>query len=180
VEITRVEGDPALKETDRVDLQGVVGAIVHDCELEAGLKGCSLEVEGRLAGVVEGNPELLRRAVENVVRNAVRHSPDGAVVWMGLSEMDGDALISVRDFGTGVPEEALTRIFDPFFRVEKARDAKSGGSGLGLSIAKRAVLLHRGEIWARNAGPGLEVTIRIPLLVDGSEVPVLEGVGRAG
>ncbi|HEY9126192.1 MAG TPA: ATP-binding protein [Acidobacteriaceae bacterium] len=99
--------------------------------------------------------------MENGIRNAVRHAPQGSVICLSLSGTDEVAVIAVRDFGTGVPEESLARIFDPFFRVEKARDMKSGGSGLGLSIAKRAVLLHRGEIWADNAGPGLAVKIRL-------------------
>ena len=71
--------------------------------------------------------------------------------------------IAIRDYGPGVPEDALTRIFDPFFRVEEARDAMGGGSGLGLSIAKRAVQVHHGTITAENASPGLRVQIRIPL-----------------
>jgi signal transduction histidine kinase len=71
--------------------------------------------------------------------------------------------IAIRDYGPGVPEGTLTRIFDPFFRVEEARDALGGGSGLGLSIAKRAVQVHHGTITAENASPGLRVQIRIPL-----------------
>jgi signal transduction histidine kinase len=72
-------------------------------------------------------------------------------------------MIAVRDYGPGVPEDALTKIFDPFFRVEEARDATGGGSGLGLSIAKRAVQVHHGAITAENASPGLRVQITIPL-----------------
>ena len=73
------------------------------------------------------------------------------------------AIIAVRDYGPGVPEDALTQIFNPFFRVEEARDATGGGSGLGLSIAKRAVQVHHGTITAENASPGLRVEITIPL-----------------
>jgi signal transduction histidine kinase len=68
----------------------------------------------------------------------------------------------VRDYGPGVPAEALDRLFDTFFRVEPARAANGGGSGLGLSIAKRAVQLHRGTIEAENASPGLRIRITIP------------------
>ena len=77
--------------------------------------------------------------------------------------MQTAATISIRDFGPGVPDEALSRIFDPFFRVEEARNTNGGGSGLGLSIAKRAVHVHRGNITAENATPGLRVIIAIPL-----------------
>jgi signal transduction histidine kinase len=80
-----------------------------------------------------------------------------------LGEDAKDAHITVRDYGPGVPDNATKRIFDPFFRVEEARNATGGGSGLGLSIAKRAVCVHHGSIVAENATPGLRVTIVIPL-----------------
>jgi len=101
--------------------------------------------------------------VENVLRNAIRYSPEKAAIELHLSEDEGDAHITIRDYGPGVPEDAIMRIFDPFFRVEEARNTNGGGSGLGLSIAKRAVCVHRGTITAKNAMPGLQVTIAIPL-----------------
>jgi two-component system sensor histidine kinase CpxA len=109
---------------------------------------------------------LLRRALENVVRNAIRYTPQHSSIDVTVAEDDGAATIAVRDFGPGVPEDALTRIFDPFFRVEESRDANSGGSGLGLSIAKRAVQVHHGFIAAENASPGLRVQIKIPLVTE--------------
>ena len=118
-------------------------------------------MEGRLSEVV-GDRELLRRAVENVLRNAIRYSPEHANIDLTLAENSHAAIITVRDYGAGVPEESLTQIFEPFFRVEAARDEQSGGLGLGLSIAARAIRLHRGTITARNASPGLQVQIRIP------------------
>jgi signal transduction histidine kinase len=71
-------------------------------------------------------------------------------------------VISVRDYGFGVPDEFLTTIFEPFVRVEGDRSRSSGGVGLGLSIARRAIDLHHGKIEARNAGPGLDVVIELP------------------
>ena len=112
-----------------------------------------------------GNRELLRRAIENVVRNGIRYSPERSVVSISVVENGSDAIIAVRDHGPGVPAETLTRIFDPFYRVEEARNSNGGGSGLGLSIAKRAVELHHGSIVARNASPGLRVEITIPLVL---------------
>jgi signal transduction histidine kinase len=79
------------------------------------------------------------------------------------------ATITIRDYGTGVPDEALTRIFNPFFRVDNDRSRTSGGVGLGLAIARRAIDLHRGHIEAQNAGPGLRVLIEVPLGVNGAE-----------
>ena len=71
-------------------------------------------------------------------------------------------IVSVRDYGSGVPADDLARIFDPFFRVESARDDLSGGVGLGLAIAQRAVRIHHGEILAENAVPGLRVIVNLP------------------
>jgi len=111
-----------------------------------------------------GSRELLRRAVENVLRNAIRYSPEKCAIQLSAIQTERDAVIEVRDYGPGVPEDALTRIFDPFFRVEEARNPIGGGSGLGLSIAKRAVQVHHGCIVAENASPGLRVRIKIPLV----------------
>ena len=97
------------------------------------------------------------------MRNGIRYSPERSTIELSIEEDDRVATIAVRDYGPGVPSNALARIFDPFFRVETARDTNGGGSGLGLSIAKRAIQLHRGAISAQNASPGLRVQITIPI-----------------
>jgi len=163
VEITFIEGDPAVQGTGIVRAEDIVDEVIRDCAVEAEIRGCRISVKGRLAGEVLGNRELLRRAVENVLRNGIRYSPEHSTVEVSIAEDSGAAMIAVRDYGPGVPEDALTKIFDPFFRVEEARDATGGGSGLGLSIAKRAVQVHHGAITAENASPGLRVQITIPL-----------------
>ena len=141
----------------------IIDEVVRDCALEAQFRDCSIEVSGRLAGEVLGSRELLRRAIENVVRNGIRYSPKQSAIQLSVQENEREATISVRDFGPGVPQDAVPRLFDPFFRVEDARDTNGGGSGMGLSIAKRAIQLHNGTIVAENASPGLRVRISIPL-----------------
>jgi len=163
VEINVVEGDPALQDQREICVRDVIDEVVRDCSIEAEIRGCRIEVSGNVCGRVHGNPELLRRAVENVLRNAIRYSPEKSPIELSIGENSNSAAITIRDFGPGVPDEALSRIFDPFFRVEEARNTNGGGSGLGLSIAKRAVQVHRGTITAQNATPGLLVTIAIPL-----------------
>jgi signal transduction histidine kinase len=163
VEITRVEGDPEAQGVEIVRTGEVLDEVVRDCTLEAEVRGCRIALSGSSDKQVLGNRELLRRAVENVMRNAIRYSPERSTIDVFLVEGSDAAEIAIRDYGPGVPEDALTRIFDPFFRVEEARDALGGGSGLGLSIAKRAVQVHHGTITAENASPGLRVRIRIPL-----------------
>jgi len=165
VAITFIEGDPAVQGASAVRLVGVVDDVIHDCYVEAEMRGCRIDLQGGLTGEVLGNPELLRRAIENVLRNAIRYSPADTGIVVSVSEDSLAANISIRDYGPGVPHETLTRIFDPFFRVEEARDSTGGGgSGLGLSIAKRAVQVHHGTITAENTLPGLRIEITLPLL----------------
>ncbi|MGZ5153314.1 MAG: ATP-binding protein [Burkholderiales bacterium] len=166
VEINVVEDDPALQDKREICVRDIINEVVRDCSVEAEIRGCSIEVSGNVCGSVQGNPELLRRAVENVLRNAIRYSPEKSPIELNISENATDAAITIRDYGPGVPDASLARIFDPFFRVEEARNTNGGGSGLGLSIAKRAVCVHRGTIGAENATPGLRIIISIPLTGD--------------
>lgn len=163
VEITFVEGDPALRGAESVPLDEVVTEVVRDCSVEAEVRRCRIELSGEIAGHTMGSRELVRRAIENVLRNAIRYSPEGSLIAVTMKDDGQSAVLIVRDQGPGVPEDTLARIFDPFFRVEEARNTNGGGSGLGLSIAKRAVQAHHGTICAENAGPGLRVRITIPL-----------------
>jgi signal transduction histidine kinase len=173
VEMARLEGDPATRSMEPVNLQRVIDETVDDCRIEAQLfRGCEIRVGGRISGEVSGDRELLRRGIENVVRNAIRYSPEKACIEIDLAEGNTGTSITVRDYGPGVPEELLHQIFEPFFRVEQAREEESGGIGIGLSIAKRSIRLHRGTIVAENAQPGLRVQITIPALISVGLLPV--------
>lgn len=115
---------------------------------------------------VHGDRELIWRAVENLLRNALRHTDPERGVRLSLerSRRKTEARIVVRDFGGGVPDRELEKIFEPFYRVQESRDRHSGGHGLGLSIAANAVRRHGGSIRAANeADGGLTVTISLPL-----------------
>jgi two-component system sensor histidine kinase CpxA len=161
LQVTRAEGDASRLRSQTVALDELVAAIVEDGRLEAEARGCGIDFQSTPASVA-GDPELLRRAVENVVRNAIRYSPQGKNVEVNLGLTNDKAAVEVRDYGPGVPEKALTRLFDAFYRVEPDRDRASGGVGLGLAIARRAIELHHGSILAHNADPGLRVTIQLP------------------
>jgi two-component system sensor histidine kinase CpxA len=106
--------------------------------------------------------ELLRRAFENIVRNAIRYAPQGSNVDITLNGSLANASVSVRDYGPGVPSDSLAAIFKPFFRLDQSRDAASGGVGLGLAIAQRAIQVHNGQVWAEDADPGLRVCVNFP------------------
>ena len=100
-----------------------------------------------------------------MVRNAVRYTPEGTAVEVALTRQNGNAVISVRDRGKGVPDEALEKIFRPFYRTEDARDRQSGGgTGIGLAITDRAMRMHGGSVEAVNATDGgLCVEMRLNL-----------------
>jgi len=150
---------------DEIELREFLSDIVGDARFEASARGRSVHVQSEIDGVVRGNVELLRRAVENVVRNAIKYSPEGGTVEVGAALGSGGrtAVISVRDFGTGVPQSDIANIFDPFFR--SSTHVHKEGSGLGLTIAKRVVERHGGSIAAANMpGGGLRVNTELPLL----------------
>jgi signal transduction histidine kinase len=165
LQLTTAEGDPDSRIRKLVSLEDLLGELADDCLLEAEAKGCRLDLSGIGPSpcLVLGDHELLRRAVENVLRNAIRHAPEATMIEVGLKVEGELATVQIRDFGTGVPEESLGMIFEPFFRVDDDRSRSSGGVGLGLSIARRAIDLHRGRIEATNADPGLRVAIELPI-----------------
>jgi two-component system sensor histidine kinase CpxA len=162
LQVTRAEGDPSQLRREPVRVDELVQQLVDDSAIEAEAHGCKLKYEQRQPATVEGDPELLRRAVENVIRNAIRYAPRESAVEVSTGRNNGKVLVDVRDRGPGVPEDALPRLFDAFYRVEPDRSRSSGGIGLGLSIARRAIELHKGNIRARNVRPGLEVEMELP------------------
>jgi two-component system sensor histidine kinase CpxA len=163
LQVTRVEGDPSMQKMESVRLDELLGDLVYDSLLEAKTKDCKLLLKAPILVSLTGDEELLRRAIENVIRNAIRYAPPGSPIDVELSRSGDIARIAVRDYGPGVPEDALPRIFDPFYRVDSDRNRLSGGLGLGLAIARRSVELHKGKLTAQNAHPGLLVNIELPV-----------------
>jgi signal transduction histidine kinase len=169
LKFVRLERPASALEHARVAVGELLQHIAADVAIEADAQGCRVEVRAKGNPVVSGDSELLRSAFENVIRNAVRYSPPGAVVSVSAQSLThddrGDRVeVAVRDQGPGVPEKDLGLIFEPFYRVEAAREHRSaGGEGLGLAIAARALTLHGGTIAARNLqGGGLEVMMSLP------------------
>lgn len=166
--LTRLETGTVHDQKTEVDLVNLVQEITADADYEARSRGRSVVLYSVERCTVTGNQELLRRAIDNVVRNAVHYTKEGTAVEIRVALEDeatrtSNVVITVRDHGIGVPEESLSKIFEAFHRVDEARDRESGGTGLGLAIAQRAVKLHGGTIVARNApSGGLEVTLTLP------------------
>ena len=167
--LTRLESGTDGRKRTAVDLAALVREVADDANFEARSQNRSVQVVSSDNCSINGVEELLRSAVENVVRNAVRYTREGTAVEVALRKQNGGsnnfAVISVRDRGKGVPEEALEKIFRPFYRTEDARDRQSGGgTGLGLAIAERAVRMHGGSVQAANAADGgLSVEMRLHL-----------------
>lgn len=152
---------------EEFDLAALVREVAADADFEAQGQNCSVVVEECDACQTRGTPQLLRSAVENVVRNAVRYTPEGTAVKISLrcrrEGGGGEAVITVRDEGKGVPEESLKDIFRPFYRMDDSRTRETGGTGLGLAITERAVRLHGGTVTAENVhGGGFAVELRLP------------------
>ncbi len=171
VTLTLLEsGTESLEKTKvTVDLAQLVAEVADDADYEASGAGRQVVVLSLEEASVSGSPQMLRSAIENVVRNAVRYTPAGRAVEITLvrSVKDGSprAIIRVRDHGPGVPDAALAHLFKPFYRVEDARDRASGGTGVGLAITERAVHLHGGVVGASNAPDGgLAVEISMPVI----------------
>jgi signal transduction histidine kinase len=164
--LTRIDSGVDRGSPAPFDLTNLVQEVANDGDFEARARNRGVVVLEADASIVEGFEELLRSAVENVVRNAIRHTAEGTTVGISLLAVAGIAQLRVRDHGPGVPERMLSEIFLPFRRVAPGDSAPgdSEGAGLGLAIAERAVSVHRGTIAARNAPDGgLIVEIVLPV-----------------
>ncbi|MDJ0751148.1 MAG: ATP-binding protein [Woeseiaceae bacterium] len=147
--------------TDLVDL---VQNIVDYASLEGHAAGKEIVLEGPARRLMNLDSGLIQRAVENVIRNAVKYTAPNTMVDVTIEEQSDSVRIVVDDHGFGVPEEAIDRIFEPFFRVDESRSAHSGSGGIGLAIAERSIRLHGGSIWARNRDAGgLRVVVEFPV-----------------
>ncbi|HWY56378.1 MAG TPA: ATP-binding protein [Terriglobales bacterium] len=180
--IARLEaGDESIEKVP-VHLEKIIHEIARDAAFEAQSRNCQVEARVMDDCVVMGSPSLLHSAIENVVRNAIRYTQEGTSVEVRLEEGVGlpvtvqdagqkndgagkpEAVVRVTDSGPGVPEDALDKLFRPFYRIDDARGRQTGGVGLGLAITDRAVRLHGGTIRVSNRPQGgLMVEIRLPL-----------------
>ncbi|MBZ5597166.1 MAG: HAMP domain-containing protein [Acidobacteriia bacterium] len=168
--IARLEGGAEAMDAIPVDLGELVAEVAADADFEAQNRHCHVGCVIADDCVVTGDPSLLRSAIENVVRNATRYTHEGTEVQVHVecaADVDRtEAVIRVTDSGPGVPEDALDKLFRPFYRLDDARGRQTGGVGLGLAITQRAVHLHGGKVRVANRPEGgLMVEIRLPAKV---------------
>jgi len=161
--LTLARFDEGVVQADRhtIELAHLLEDIVIDARFEAEAAGKSITLSTSVFRL-EADELWLGRALDNIIRNAIRHTPAGSRVNVDMLETGDGVQIQVRDHGPGVDEAMLPKLFEPFFRASEARDRDSGGYGLGLAIAERAIRMHGGSITARNHQEGgLEVTIKL-------------------
>jgi two-component system phosphate regulon sensor histidine kinase PhoR len=181
--LSRFESRPETVKKGTIDLITVVRTAADDFQERARAAKLELRTDIGERVPVLGDRLALRRIVDNLILNAITYTPAGGHVWVTAKEEEGRAELRVRDDGIGIPSGDIDRIFERFYRVDKARSRSAGGTGLGLAIVKHAVGLHGGTIEVRSEpGRGSEFIVRIPRLE--SEAPPDQdpaGVsGRAG
>jgi two-component system, OmpR family, sensor kinase len=163
LKLARLHGTDAPFARESFDLDEVIEEVVRDANFEGAVKNCKVRLDGAAHAALNGNRELLRSAIENVLRNAVRYSPHDARVDVSVARGDSGVLILIRDQGPGVPDAELERIFEPFYRVAESRDRDSGGEGIGLAITAQVMKAHGGSAQATNRpGGGFEVRLNLP------------------
>jgi len=164
--LARFETNTKKIEYNTVDLTALLEQVVDDAMFEARATSREVKIIQSMPVIIKANNVLLNSAFENVVRNAIRYTAKGTTVEISMKddhETSGWIITQVRDYGPGIPEKMLETIFEPFVRVGEARDRQSGGYGLGLAIAKRAVNLHGGKMLAANEKDGLSIFIYLPM-----------------
>ena len=149
---------------ERESIENVIKAVIQVCEVKAKLKDIRIEYfcEDDLYAYI--NPLLLEQAVANLVSNAINYSQDGNPVVVKAERSLSEIIISVQDYGCGIPEEHLSRIFERFYRVDKARSRKLGGTGLGLAIVKHITQIHNGYVGVESSPEsGSTFSIHLPV-----------------
>lgn len=168
--ISRADAGHIQLQRTPVPLLDLVGESASLLEILAEEKGVRLTVEGARSVVVLGDRLILRQAVINLIDNAIKYSPPGGIVSIEIGRGDKDATIEVIDCGPGIPEQDQEKVFDRFYRVDRARSREAGGTGLGLAITRWAVEAHGGKITLKS-DEGCGATFRIDL-------PILEQVQK--
>lgn len=148
---------------DKVELTDLTKKVIKGLQLLADQRHITLELYFEEPAEIVGDNMKLQQVISNIVDNGIKYTPDGGRVTVDVYKTPEYAVVKVTDTGVGIPQEDLNRIFDRFFRVDKARSRGTGGTGLGLSIANRIVMLHQGFIRVNSEeGKGTSFYIELP------------------
>lgn len=160
----------------QVDVADFVEEAAARWQPVAEARGVTLEVQAPAAGVVDGDPVLLRRVIDNLIDNGIRYSPTLARVTLSAERANGEWLIDVADQGPGVPEEMRERIFDRFARADAARTRRGGGAGLGLALSAAVARAHGGGLELIDGAGGARFRLRLPAAAPANPLPGPEGL----
>jgi two-component system sensor histidine kinase/response regulator len=161
LDISKSEEGHLVPKLASVDLPALVADVLDALSPRAAARELTLESELG-ARTVDADPDLLRRVLENLVENALRHGAEGSRVLVSSAASDGAVELRVTDAGPGVPAEMKETIFDRFVQLDETRSATRSGRGLGLTFCKHAVEAHGGRIWIEDAAPGASFCVRLP------------------
>ncbi|MCC3292342.1 MULTISPECIES: cell wall metabolism sensor histidine kinase WalK [unclassified Arthrobacter] len=163
IELSRLQSTDIVDRAKPVDVNRILEDAVEANRLNAESKNIEVLVGGRSDAAVYGDAPMLTTAFRNLIDNAIRYSPEGSRVGIGLQSRNGMAQVAVTDQGPGIAPEEQERVFERFYRIDSARSRHTGGTGLGLSIVKHVVANHGGEVdlWSRP-GHGSTFTVRLP------------------
>ncbi len=171
--LAREDADAVLPPQAAVDLAALVRSVVETMRPLAESRGVALTAEAEGPVEVRGDEARLRQVLYNLLDNAIKYTPEGGAVAVRCGRDGGEAVLAVRDTGVGIPPEHLHRVFDRFYRADKARTREQGGAGLGLSIARSIAAAHGGRIELESAlGKGATFIVRLP---EGGKAPNGEG-----
>ncbi|HEY3561914.1 MAG TPA: ATP-binding protein [Kribbella sp.] len=167
IELSRLQGDDPLENPGPVDINAVIETAVDRCQIDAEDRDIKLVVKTEPELEVLGSEDQLAMAIGNLVENAINYSPDGTRVAVAAHPIGDLVEVTVSDQGVGIPSSDLERIFERFYRVDRARSRETGGTGLGLSIVKHIASIHGGDVrvWSVE-GQGSTFTMRLPLRFD--------------
>jgi two-component system sensor histidine kinase SenX3 len=167
IELSRLQGDDPLENPGPVDINGVIDTAVDRCRIDAEDRDIKIVVKSEPDLEVMGSEDQLAMAIGNLVENAVNYSPDGTRVAVAAHPIGDLVEVTVSDQGVGIPSSDLERIFERFYRVDRARSRETGGTGLGLSIVKHIASIHGGDVrvWSVE-GQGSTFTMRLPLRLE--------------
>lgn len=171
--LSSMEGIEKTANFEPLSLNDLVAEMIPDAAYEARQRQSSVVFRADDQCIIVGNQQLLHRAIENIIRNAIRYTAECSEVEIRLTSMldkgSRIAVLEVNDRGPGIPEKELDSIFLPFYRLDYARSSHTGGSGVGLAIAERAVKLHGGDLRAFNRlDGGTTIRMRLPATEDKS------------
>ncbi len=165
LDLSKLESGAVLLERSSIDAGALLEKVAEEWRPHASERGVSLRVEhaGGPHATVEADESRLRQVLGNLVANAIRHSPDGSAVVLRAGIRNGNARLEVEDDGPGIPASESERVFERFYRSDRARSADDGGSGLGLAISRWIVDLHGGEITVdQTAARGCRIVVELP------------------